>query len=206
MKKHTTTPQQDSGMKKYVPYGINGMYYIYDNDLHFMLPGQAGSSSRRMIKRKCEQLNAEEAQTQPTKEVLQDKHTPGEWKTEYQQYADEQDSTDTHICVAAANGDWIADCGPEGNEESEANAELIVKAVNNYQSLVDENGILKEARNVLCQLVKDMADSNKELLEKLNELHHYTDHKVKSYNIKDSMYFSVINIMANGLHNKFKQH
>jgi hypothetical protein len=189
MKKHTTTPQQDSGMKKYVPYGINGMYYIYDNDLHFMLPGQAGSSSRRMIKRKCEQLNAEEAQTQPTKEVLQDKHTQGEWLADGR-------------AIVLAN-DYSQEIGVIKTHED---AELIVKAVNNYQSLVDENGILKEARNVLCQLVKDMADSNKELLEKLNELHHYTDHKVKSYNIKDSMYFSVINIMANGLHNKFKQH
>ena len=76
--------------------------------------------------------------TTTSKEVLQDKHTHGEW---------EFDGLEVITC----NGEIIADirsCNHDGEElenqvynrsqsEAEANAELIVKAVNNYQSLVD---------------------------------------------------------------------
>jgi hypothetical protein len=192
MKKHNTTPQQDSGIKRYVPYGMNGMYYIYDNDLHFMIPGQTGSSSRRMIQRKCEQLNHEEQQQDTkevlqdeeryfeetqngetirvydlregvmtdyesiehdcktffdfikqeyeyevvlpnSKEVLQDKHTQGEWKWK----VDDETDSGTIFIYSERFGGIAKIPVPIHREEHEANAGLIVKAVNNYQSLVD---------------------------------------------------------------------
>jgi len=47
------------------------------------------------------------------------------YKVEYQQYPD-----GTHICIAKENGDWVADCGLEGNKECEDNARLMVKKLN----------------------------------------------------------------------------
>jgi len=52
------------------------------------------------------------------------------WKKEYQQYPN-----GTHCCVALENGDWIADCGLEGDNEAEANAHLIAAAPEMYEAL-----------------------------------------------------------------------
>jgi len=60
MKQTKETPATPSPSKRYVSYGINGMYYVYDNEENQIPMGYGtGNSSRRMIKRKCEQLNHE---------------------------------------------------------------------------------------------------------------------------------------------------
>lgn len=56
-------------------------------------------------------------------------YTKGEWKVEYQQYED-----GSHICVADPSGDWVCDCGLEGDIECEANAQLIASAPDLYKA------------------------------------------------------------------------
>ena len=92
-------------------------------------------------------------------------------------------TSDNQFPEIKRHGDLIAICPNEDVtlSSAKANANLICQAVNERQKLLD---------------------SNRELFEALKELHGYTASRVKKYDIKDSTYFHVINIMANGLHNK----
>jgi len=63
--------------------------------------------------------------------------TEGLLKVEYQQYDD-----GTHICIADKYGNWLADCGPQGDKESEANAKRIVTAWNCHDKLVKQLSLM----------------------------------------------------------------
>lgn len=42
--------------KKYVPYGINGEYFVYDNEAGHTLMGHSGGN-KKAIQKKCDELN-----------------------------------------------------------------------------------------------------------------------------------------------------
>lgn len=69
------------------------------------------------------------------------------YKVEYQYDIDEET---VNCCVATENGDWVATTGPEGNQEAEDNADLIVKALNNMENWEGVPNWLKAAG---CKLV-----------------------------------------------------
>ena len=77
-------------------------------------------------------------QPDTSKEGLQDKHTKGEWVLEIYP---------KHLQIISKEGGGICNIIHKGilKERHEANAELIVKAVNNYQSLVDALNDAKSA-------------------------------------------------------------
>jgi hypothetical protein len=103
-------------------------------------------------------------------------------------------------------------------DQQQANAELICRAVNERQRLIDENKRLVAAYSEQIKVREQAEQENKRLIERaekaeaaakelhdqLNELQHYTANKIKSYNIRNSLYFSVINLLANGLYAKIK--
>lgn len=102
----------------------------------------------------------------PDKEVL---HTQGEWKFKVLPES-------THITVYSEMHGAICSIPANSNhfEEHKANAELICKAVNNYQTLLD---------------------SNKELLEALTELHNMVQH-MKSPEKTDRFYNAIVQAQA----------
>jgi hypothetical protein len=59
---------------------------------------------------------------------------------EYQQYDD-----GTHVCIAYSNGDWFCDCGLEGNEEAEKNADLILDKLNDSYTEEDLRIAIQQA-------------------------------------------------------------
>jgi hypothetical protein len=82
-------------------------------------------------------------QTQPSKEVLQDKHTKGEWKVNpipgYGREVRVMDSSGNKKVICLCNS------SPSYNKgEAEANAELIVKAVNERQWLLDSLKLIQQ--------------------------------------------------------------
>jgi len=106
--------------------------------------------------------------------VLQDKHTPGEWIV-----ADfGEEIAIKEKSLLSKNGEWMfADriC-TMGNytTQNKANAELIVKAVNNYQSLVDEIESWKkehfETVEMASETIKGLQEENKRLADNNREL------------------------------------
>jgi hypothetical protein len=53
---------------------------------------------------------------------------------------------------------------------------------------------------------KELLAANKELLDALNELHHFAVNNCKAYkSIHNDLHFRTVNIMANGLHKKFNK-
>jgi ribosomal protein S8 len=191
MKKHTTTPQQDSGMmtvsipriEQHEGYPGNIITIEISNKCP-ICGGKRGEphkvlsydGSRRLEvdgwQNPCGHIDKYESVRQeylnnnpdindpdfdptrkdykpeePAKEVLQDKHTPGEWIV---------DERNGQICIEAIGKDGeettaVEVCIMHGNEKIDKDdAEFICKAVNNYQSLVDA---LKECDSILtkCQ-------------------------------------------------------
>lgn len=70
-----TTTNQTKSEKEYVPYGINGEYFIYSN-IDNCIPLGMGSikGTKKFIQRKCDELNLKFAanQTTPVKDELLD--------------------------------------------------------------------------------------------------------------------------------------
>lgn len=46
--------------KKYVPYGINGKYFVYDNEAGNIPMGYGKGDKKRAIQAICDKLNAKE--------------------------------------------------------------------------------------------------------------------------------------------------
>jgi hypothetical protein len=46
-------------IKRYVPYGINGEYFVYDNILSYIPLGHGTGGTKKKIKSICEKLNKE---------------------------------------------------------------------------------------------------------------------------------------------------
>ena len=121
---------------------------------------------------------------QSTPDSKEGLHTQGEWKTNFDgsvifsKYSD-----GTTIIVARLDKEM---------EAVKANAELIVKAVNEYP-------ILKEARNQLCQLVKDMTDERKALLDENEKLKKYLNKILKSPSVSIAKNIETIKNEINSL-------
>ena len=97
------------------------------------------------------------------------------YKVEYQQHPD---GTHAAVCIADEHGNWVADCGPEGNPEAEENAATLVKRYNlepkerSYLSLAV--GIIQSIpanfNEALCDILdEDYDDHVEEMLKVLTE-------------------------------------
>ena len=166
------TQQTESKPKRYVPYGINGMYYIYDNQEHYFLPGQSGSSSRRMINRKCEQLNLEETNPkQPNKpqseslyvEPLWFNGTKGTW------YIDHRDGK---IFIESMGNDgeenWSVEiCQLHGTEKVDAeDAQLISQSKELAKALQDMLEVYAANNPLAIPRRYEVTENAKEVLKK----------------------------------------
>lgn len=68
MKKTATTAPAQEG-NKYVPYGINGTYYVYDNEAGCTPLGFGSfSGTKSYIQKECDRLNAKERPEQRQKQ------------------------------------------------------------------------------------------------------------------------------------------
>jgi hypothetical protein len=216
MKKHTTTPQQDSGMmtvsipriEQHEGYPGNIITIEISNKCP-ICGGKRGEphkvlsydGSRRLEvdgwQNPCGHIDKYESvrqeylknnpdindpdfdptrkdyEPEPAKEVLQDKHTQGKWTVLY--------SEEVNVFPEVRRvGDLIAICPNENvsMEEAEANAELICKAVNNYQSLVEQNKKVKESSGGYVYMPKEHYD---ELINALQKCQDYFDY-MKGHN------------------------
>ncbi len=99
------------------------------------------------------------------KEVL---HTQEEWTIEPHLYGLHEEAKH-HVCIVSS-GNWIADCGPYDNGDSKPKAELICKAVNERQRLIDSN---RETVELLQRVVKELekyGTIGRDMLPEFNDL------------------------------------
>lgn len=66
MKQQTNTPQSmQEESKTYVPYGVNGVFYVYDNKAGYVPPNYGTKwGNKKTIQKMCDELNKKEATQQ----------------------------------------------------------------------------------------------------------------------------------------------
>lgn len=160
MKKDTTTPQQDKPVfdrdietKVYNVYCEEGQAQAFkeankygDRIVYEKCPAYACDTETPTLKGQhccliCGLETKPINEPPPAKEVLQDKHTQGEWIAHNRNNDDYIDiecngQRITSLFIANENGE-TGEQDNEFNNEQKANAALIVKACNSYQSLVE---------------------------------------------------------------------
>ena len=94
------------------------------------------------------------------------------WKKEYQQYED-----GSHACVALENGDWVCDCGKEGDKDCEDTTNLIV-SLHNAAIEINEKcpQAVAEGMVKMYEALKDADETICELCKRLNPQHATADY------------------------------
>ena len=211
MKKHTTTPQQDSGLEigqnpnkkaadqstrdlvkdifedEYLGKPIklleqykgrniwdwNGSICVNDIEdgkeyLYIVCMDDSKNSGKREFDESANNIETakkyiDSLTRKPAKEVLQDKHTPLPWRIASQNYKTgfyvihgiDNSCPDREVQVVKL--EYGAHPVKEYLDKAKANAEIIVKAVNSYQSLVDA---LKASQKLLAAYYPDEETSH----------------------------------------------